>query len=335
MVAVAIFVVYGGSRVLNQQLEPHLFFAAVLCLGGVFDPIRKLGNVNNRLQAAESAAGRIFEYIDLPLEEVQAAPQAGVGLPHMQHRIEFRGVCFAYPSNPERPVLADINLSVERGEIVALVGPNGSGKTTLMSLLLRFYQPTRGQILVDGIDVSTVSLESLRAQIGLVTQDAVIFSDTIRNNIAYGANGVADALVLRSARAAHVDDFVRRLRVESDGRLTTGYEAQVNSRTLSGGQRQRIALARAILRDPPILILDEATSQVDSESERRIQEALDDVTRGRTTFIIAHRFSTIARASRIVVLDAGRIVGRGQHDELLRTCPPYAALCKTQFAYAD
>ncbi|MGD8454672.1 MAG: ABC transporter transmembrane domain-containing protein [Phycisphaerae bacterium] len=329
MFAVAAFVLYGASRVFAQELEPHLFFAAVVCLGGIFDPVRKMGNVNNRLQAAEASSKRLFELIDVPREEPAAAN--GVPLTRLEREIEFRDVNFTYPSNPQ-PVLRDVNLRVSKGEVVALVGPNGSGKTTLMSLLLRFYEPTRGQILLDGQDIAAASLESLRAQIGLVTQEAVVFSGTLAENIAYGANGVSEEAMHNAARRAHVDEFARELTVEDNGQITRGYEAHISGRTLSGGQRQRVALARAILRDPPILILDEATSQVDSESERKIQDALADVTRNRTTFIIAHRFSTIAHADRIVVLNEGRIVGSGRHEELLKTCPLYVSLCQTQFA---
>jgi len=217
--------------------------------------------------------------------------------------------------------------------VVALVGPNGAGKTTLISLLLRFYSPVSGRILIDGQDIATVTLASLRSQIGLVPQDAVIFSDTVRANIAYGADGTVDeAAIRRAARRAQIDDFLRELRVTHNGRETRGYDAFISARSLSGGQRQRLALARAILRDPPILILDEATSQVDSESERRIQEAIADVTRDRTTFVIAHRFSTIARADLTVVLNEGRLVSCGKHAELLESCPFYARLCATQFA---
>lgn len=333
MIAVAAFVLYGGSRVFQRELEPHLFFAALVCLVGMFDPVRKLGNVFNRMQAADASAGRLFEYLDLPAEEPQRA-STGMPpkLPTMREGLEFRGVWFAYPSNPDRPVLADINLQVRRGEMIALVGPNGSGKTTLMALLLRFFEPTRGDIRIDGCNIGQCGLDSLRSQIGLVTQDPIIFSDTVRANIAYGANGVSDEVVRQAARLAHADDFAGALRVERDGVVTIGYDAQVSGRTLSGGQKQRIALARAILRDPPILILDEATSQIDTESERKIQEAFDDVTRNRTTFIIAHRFSTIAKADRIVVLDAGRIVGVGKHSDLIQNCPTYANLCRTQFA---
>ena len=331
--AISAFILYGGSRVFNQQLEPHMLFGAVICLGGIFDPLRKLSNVNNRLQAAEASARRLFEVMDIPREE-PARPTADLAeLLPFRDALEFRDVAFAYPSDPERLVLHGVNLRVQKGQVVALVGANGSGKTTLISLLLRFFEPTRGQLLIDGQDIAGVTLRSLRDQIGLVTQEAVIFSDTVRANIVYGANGVADENVHRAARLAHVDEFIRTLHVEHEGAVTTGYEARINARTLSGGQRQRIVLARAILRDPPILILDEATSQVDSESEQRIQEALEDVTRDRTTFIIAHRFSTIARADLIVVLDAGRIVGLGCHEELLNTCPFYGTLVKTQFAH--
>jgi ATP-binding cassette, subfamily B, bacterial MsbA len=345
--AISAFILYGGSRVFNHQLEPHLFFGAVVCLGGIFDPLRKMGNVFNRLQAAEASARRLFEVMDLPTEDETAprvAARASVvrprepvsdnDLPPFHEVIEFQDVAFSYPTNTDRMVLDEINLRVMKGQAVALVGPNGSGKTTLMSLLLRFFEPTRGRILVDGRDISSVPLASLRAQIGLVTQEAIVFSDTVRDNIAYGANGVSDEAVRRAAGLAHVDEFVRDLSVEFDGRITTGYNARISGRTLSGGQRQRIVLARAILRDPPILILDEATSQVDSESERKIQEALEDVTRNRTTFVIAHRFSTIARADITVVLNDGRIVGLGRHDELMQTCPFYAALVETQFAHA-
>jgi subfamily B ATP-binding cassette protein MsbA len=349
MMGAAIFVLYGGSRVFTGQLEPHLFFAAVICLGGIFDPVRKMGNVNNRLQQADVSAQRLFDLLDLPTEASAAAspthPNVGparagqapslaaVGEPPTFERtIEFRRLSFAYPSRPAQPVLSDIDLVVRKGEMAALVGPNGSGKTTLMALLLRFYEPTGGQILIDERDIAGMPLEALRGMIGLVTQDPVVFSATVFENIAYGANGVSLQTVHEAARLAHVDDFIRTLRVEDNGHVRTGYEAPITGRALSGGQRQRIALARAILRDPPILILDEATSQVDSESERRIQEAMDDVTRGRTTFVIAHRYSTIARADRIVVLNEGRIVALGRHEELTRVCPFYAALCETQFA---
>ncbi|MCG3127942.1 MAG: Vitamin B12 import ATP-binding protein BtuD [Phycisphaerae bacterium] len=337
MTAIAAFVYIGGVLVFQGQLEANLFFAAVICLAGMFDPVRKLGNVNNRLQAAEASAGRIFELIDLPVEHLNgAAPGPAAAqptpreLPPLRHTIRFEHLGFAYPAKPRTKVIDDFDLTVQRGEMVALVGPNGSGKTTLISLLLRFFQPQRGRILIDDVDIASVTLDSLRRQIGLVTQDAVIFSESVRFNIAYGAPDVTEAALLRAAQMAHADEFVRELRGDN-GSSRAGYDALVSSRTLSGGQRQRLAIARAILRDPPILVFDEATSQVDAHSERKIQEALDEVTVGRTTFVIAHRFSTIARADKIVVLDAGRIVGVGRHEELLTRCPLYATLCRTQF----
>jgi subfamily B ATP-binding cassette protein MsbA len=330
---VAAFVLYGGAQVFNGRLEPNLFFAATICLGGIFDPVRKMGNVNNRLQSADASGKRLFDLMDLKTEEAPAADLPK--LPAFSQTLEFREVEFAYPSHRNKVVLDGIDLTIEKGQVVALVGPNGSGKTTLMSLLLRFYAPTRGCILIDGHDIQEFALDSLREQIGLVTQDSVVFSGTVRENIAYGVEGkVPEQAVERAAKRAHVDDFVQTLSSIEDGKLSRGYEAHITARSLSGGQRQRIALARAILRDPPILVLDEATSQVDSESERKIQEALDDVTRDRTTFIIAHRFSTIARADLIVVLDQGRIVACGRHDELINTCPFYVTLCETQFTHA-
>lgn len=330
---VAAFVLYGGTQVFNGRLEPNLFFAATICLGGIFDPVRKMGNVNNRLQASDASGKRLFDLIDLKTEEAPAADLPK--LPQFAQTLEFREVGFSYPSHRNKLVLDGIDLTIEKGQVVALVGPNGSGKTTLMSLLLRFYAPTRGCILIDGHDIQDFALDSLREQIGLVTQDSVVFSGTVRENIAYGVEGkVPEQAVERAAKRAHVDDFVQTLTSIEDGKVSRGYEAHITARSLSGGQRQRIALARAILRDPPILVLDEATSQVDSESERKIQEALDDVTRDRTTFVIAHRFSTIARADLIVVLDQGRIVACGRHDELINTCPFYVTLCETQFTHA-
>ncbi len=341
VLGVAAFVLYGGSRVFTGQLEPHMFFAAMVCLGGIFDPVRKLGNVNNRVQQADAAARRLFELLDLTPEEstraepavARAATQTPAAAPPQSPaHLVFEDVSFAYEQAPQRPVLSAISLEIGRGELIALVGPNGSGKTTLVSLLLRFYEPTGGRILIDGQDVRATPLAQWRARIGYVAQDAVVFSDTVHANIAYGANGASREQVRAAAQRAHIDDFLSTLRVEHGGRALLGYDAPINARSLSGGQRQRIAIARAILRDPPILILDEATSQVDSESERKIQEALDDVRRGRTTIVIAHRYSTIARADRIVVLNEGQIVAIGRHEELLRSSHFYDALCETQFA---
>jgi ABC-type multidrug transport system fused ATPase/permease subunit len=263
----------------------------------------------------------VFELRDREQEKrVANAPM----LPRLVESLEFRGVTFRYPSAAE-DALKDINLIVRAGETVAIVGPNGCGKTTLVSLLPRLIDPTRGQVLIDGQDVSQVSLRSVRRQIGLVTQDTVLFHATIGENISYGLRRPRQEDVLAAAKKAFVDEFVRN--------LPDGYDTMVGEHgaTLSGGQKQRISIARAILRDPAILIFDEATSQIDSDSERRIHEAMDQFVKGRTTLMIAHRFATVLTANRIVVMNAGRVVDVGAHSELLDRCELYHHLYKTQF----
>jgi subfamily B ATP-binding cassette protein MsbA len=249
----------------------------------------------------------LFEFLDAPVEirdRAGAAPFRG-----LERELAFEGVSFGY--RPGEPVLRDVDLAVPAGSVVALVGPSGAGKSTLVDLLARFQEPTSGRVTIDGVDIRDFALASLRARIGFVAQETVLFHDTVRANIAYGMPDASLADVERAARAAHAHEFVSA--------LPRGYDSVVGERgtQLSGGQRQRLAIARAILRDPPILVLDEATSALDSESERLVQAALERLLDGRTVFVIAHRLSTVQRADRIVVLDRGRVVERGDHAALL------------------
>jgi subfamily B ATP-binding cassette protein MsbA len=250
-----------------------------------------------------------------------------VEIPAIAKSLEFRDVAFRYDGHT-LSALTQVDLTIRAGEIIAFVGSSGSGKTTLVSLLPRFYEPTAGSILIDGVDLRDCTLQSVRAQIGIVSQEVVLFDDTVRNNIAYGRSGASDDEVIQAATLAYAHEFIIR--------LPDGYNTLIGERglKLSGGERQRVAIARAILRDPPILILDEATSALDTESERVVQMALANLMRHRTTLVIAHRLSTIQNADRIVVLDRGRIMEIGSHEELLRRGGIYKRLYSMQFADA-
>ena len=320
-VAAALAVVVGARIVLERGLdrgsigELSMFFAL---LAGALDPVRKLSNVSNRVQQASAAADRIFA-----LMEGDPEPRYGshgtVLAPHHES-IEFRNVSFAY--EPGHPVLRDVNLAIRHGEVFAIVGRTGCGKTTLASLVPRFFEPTEGAVLIDGTDTRQVTLRSLRDQIAIVPQETMLFADTVATNIAIGAPG-ADrrppdrTAIVAAARAAHADAFIER--------FPQGYDTILgeHATTLSGGERQRLALARAIIRNPAILVLDEATSSLDEETQQLVQGALQAFVRGRTTLLIAHRLSTLAIAHRIAVMDAGRIVDVGTHAELLERCSLY------------
>jgi subfamily B ATP-binding cassette protein MsbA len=312
----------AGYWTLTYQISTETFIALMGCMATMFDPLRKLAKVVTRFQRADAAAARIFELHD---RQRQQTPPGAKGLPEHRESIEFRQVRFRYPGAAE-DALREVNLTVQAGQTVAIVGPNGSGKTTLLSLVPRLLEPAEGQVLIDGVDLSTVSLRSLRRQIGLVTQETVLFNATIGENISYGRRRARPADILAAARKAFVDEFVRD--------LPAGYDTMVGEHgaTLSGGQRQRITIARAILRDPAILIFDEAMSQLDADSEQRIHQAMAEFVRDRTTLMIAHRFQTVMSADRIAVLDAGTIIDTGTHAELLDRCRLYRHLYETQLS---
>jgi ATP-binding cassette, subfamily B, bacterial MsbA len=312
---------YGGYSVIRGQSTPGTFFSFLTALLMLYAPIKGLSAMQNTLQEGLAAAHRVFGLMDLePLIHDRPGAQT---LPPLAQEIFYRDVSFAYDS---RPVLQDINLSVRRGEMVALVGPSGAGKTTLLTLLPRFYEVSQGAVLIDGRDIRDVTLTSLRAQIAVVTQQTILFNETVRYNVAYGRLEASAAEIIDALKSAFAYDFVMAL---PQGLDTIIGEQGVR---LSGGERQRLAIARALLKDPPILILDEATSSLDSESEREVQQALDLLIKGRTTLVIAHRLSTVRAADRIIAMAEGRIVETGTHAELLATGGLYRRLYEMQFA---
>ena len=300
---------YGSWSIREKHLTTGAFVAFLSALFAMYTPIKRLSRVNATLQAALAAGHRVLGVLDRH-DEVPQKPDA-VALPRMRQGIEYRSVGFRY-ADGHGSILRNVSFDARPGEVVAIVGTSGSGKTTLVNLLPRFYDVSEGAIHIDGTDVRDTTLVSLRAQIGLVTQETVLFNDTVRANIAYGMDDVDEARVEAAARAAFAHDFILD--------LPRRYDTVIGERgsRLSGGQKQRIAIARAILKDPPILILDEATSALDAESERLVQSALSNLMRGRTTLVIAHRLTTVRDADRIVVLDGGEVSEVGRHDELLR-----------------
>jgi subfamily B ATP-binding cassette protein MsbA len=314
---------YGGRLVITGIITPGVFFSFLAAIFMVYTPLKRLSSVNNSIQQARASLERISE-----LESRERERDGDVPIPHIRENIEFRNVSFTYPG-VRYDVLKDINISIRKGEIIAIVGRSGVGKTTLVDLLPRFDDPSRGAIFIDGIDISTVTLKSLRNQIGVVSQDVILFNDTVKNNIAFGRSDAKDDEIVSAAENAHAHEFISK--------LPQGYETVIGERgvRLSGGQRQRLSIARAILKNPPILILDEATSSLDTESEIMVQKALENLVENRTTFVIAHRLSTIRRATRIIVLDKGRIVESGNHEELMREGGIYKRLYELQFSVQD
>ena len=320
MIAGSAAIIAGIQWVQSEQIDASKFFAMLFLLGSSADAARKTSDVWNKIQEADAASERVFAVMDRPIETEKPG---AIELPTLKNKIEFRNVTFTYPGNT-KPSIRNVNLKVLKGHNVAIVGPNGSGKTTLANLLPRFYDPDDGSILVDGIDIRDATLFSLRNQIAMVTQDIVTFNDTITANIAYGRPGTGKEEIIDAAKRAFADEFIAP--------LPNGYDTIIgeHSTGLSGGQLQRIIIARAILKNPAILVFDEATSQVDADSEAKIRDAIGKIMQDRTSFIIAHRFSTIVNADVIVVMDDGRIIAQGRHDELIQTCPLYQSLYETQ-----
>jgi ATP-binding cassette subfamily B protein/subfamily B ATP-binding cassette protein MsbA len=310
-----------GIRMCSEPLSLSALMAFYGMLAGISDPARRLTEVFNRLQRAAASADRVYQSFDR--EPRVCNPPQPIALPRHHRDLEFDHVSFGY--NSEQLVLEDINLHIPYGETIALVGHNGSGKTTLANLICRFFDPVSGTVRLDGIDLRNVRLRELRRQIGIVTQETLLFDDTVSNNIRYGSPHASEQAVIEAAKQAHAHKFIEQ-------RLERGYQTMVGpgGGRLSGGQRQRIALARAILRDPAILILDEATSQIDLESEHLIHKVLEQLTKGRTTVIVTHRLSTLDLADRIAVMEQGRIVDLGTHDQLMSRCELYRRLHQIQ-----
>jgi len=320
-VVISLLLLHARDKIRLQQMTVGLFFTFVYCLFKSYEPIKRMGAVYQQFQQAQGATTHVFAYLDMKQEE-QDSPGAVAASP-FSREIEFQNVSFSYDSTP---VLRDISFQARKGELVAFVGSSGAGKTTLINLIPRFYEVSSGVIRIDGVDTREITLRSLREQIAMVTQENILFHDTVLNNICYGMSNVPRERVMQAAQAALAHDFIQE--------LPQGYDTLIGERgtRLSGGQRQRIAIARAILKDSPILILDEATSELDSESELFVQRALSNLMVGRTTFVIAHRLGTIRKADKILVLEDGQIRESGKHADLLALGGSYARLHDLQFA---
>lgn len=325
-IGAAAIIWYGGYQVISDQMTPGTFFSFMAASMMMYAPMRGLSSANNILQQALAAAERVFDILDEKNERELDTGRRVV--PNLHGEIEFREVSFHY-DGIRSAALSNINLKARPGEVIALVGSSGAGKTTLVNMIPRFFEPQSGTISIDGIPIQEINLGSLRNQIGIVSQEVVLFEDTVRWNIAYGLDHVSDEEIVRAAEAAYAHLFI--------GKMPKGYDTvlEKGGANLSGGERQRLAIARALLRNPPILILDEATSALDAESEFIVQKALVNLMKNRTTFVIAHRLSTVQRATCILVVDQGRIVEMGRHEELMRRDGPYRKVYQMQFQHAE
>ena len=320
-IGVTMILWFGGNSVIDGDITAGALVAFLTYAVNISNPIKRLSRVIANIQKALAAADRVFDVLDLP-ELIQNKPNAQL-LPHVKGSVSFNNVSFAY--NTDEPILDDVSFSATPGQVVALVGPSGAGKSTVASLLPRFYDVTGGSIVIDGLDIRDVTMESLREQVGIVPQETMLFNGSVYDNILYGRLDATEEEVMAASKAANAHNFISE--------LPNGYDTQLGDRgvNISGGQRQRIAIARAILKNPQILILDEATSALDTESERVVQEALDRLMVGRTSFVIAHRLSTIKNADKILVMEKGKIVEEGNHDELMAKDGLYAHLYQIQY----
>jgi subfamily B ATP-binding cassette protein MsbA len=316
----AALLIYAGQAIRADELDSSEMVMFLVALFALYDPVRKLNKVNLVFQQAIAAAKRVRDIMAIPVDVRE--PETPRSVDGVRSGVHFSDVVFAYDTEV---ILDGVDLDVKAGEVIALVGPSGAGKTSLVNLLPRYFDPNQGRILIDDVDIREFSLAGLRQLIGIVTQETVLFNDTVRNNIAYGQAKLAREQVEDAARAAYAHEFIEQ--------LPEGYDTLIgeSGSKLSGGQRQRLAIARAILKDAPVLILDEATSQLDSESEALVQKALGNLMRQRTTLVIAHRLSTVVNADRIVVMEGGRIVDQGKHQELLARGGTYKRLYDLQF----
>jgi len=319
---IALIIWFGGMQVLKGTSTMGAFMSFLTALIMLYEPVKGVSKINSTIQSGLAAATRIFNLLDIE-PDIKEKPDAVV-LPLFHKSVEFRDVDFSYEH--DEPVLRGINLTVRRGEVLAVVGPSGGGKTTLANLLPRFHDVDSGAVLIDGYDVCDLTLHSLRSQMALVTQQTILFNDTVRNNIGYGSQGCSDEDIHRAADAAFALEFIEE--------LPEGFDTIIgeSGARLSGGQRQRISIARALLKDAPILVLDEATSALDTESERKVQKALANLMKNRTTIVIAHRLSTIKNADRIIVMQNGRLVEEGRHEQLLQAHGVYEGLYDMQYA---